>query len=338
MKVTIVSFVFVFFVSMVPFTLADDEPYVLSHFSAKGVITENNPFGGAVFWTIVDGDVGTIVTTSINGLAVIRVDMTQSDSCEELPNTVCLDSTITNTKNTIFTKPGDTAKIVFEMPHKQKISILSGELATLELELDLEKMRIKEVTQIVEEEVLEIEKESDEIQQKFDELQQAAWSKLEEALELIEDPQIQQALSKSNEEFANLDNPYELIDQRDKEWTNTPQDEMTPLMGTLLGSKVSEFLREIMMLDQQKPTDFVYEEIFLTNSYGANVAQTGRTSDYKQWDEQWWILAKRNGVEFESGFDESAGVESLTMSVRISDDSGRFMGVMKFVINAEQVS
>jgi len=113
---------------------------------------------------------------------------------------------------------------------------------------------------------------------------------------------------------------------------------MTPLMGTLLGSKVSEFLREIMITDQQKPTDFVYEEIFLTNSYGANVAQTGKTSDYKQWDEQWWILAKRNGVEFESGFDESAGVESLSMSVRIADDSGRFMGVMKFVINAEHAS
>jgi len=31
-------------------------------------------------------------------------------------------------------------------------------------------------------------------------------------------------------------------------------------------------------------------------------------------------------------------VESLSMSVRIADDSGRFMGVMKFVINAEQAS
>ena len=284
-----------------------------------------------MFWTIVDGEVGTIVTSSINGLTVIRMDMTQSDSCEELPNTVCLDATITNTKNTLFTEGGVTAKMIFEMPHKQKISILSGELATLELELELEKMRVKEVTKIVEEEVQEVQEESNE-------LQQEAWSKLQDALELTKNEQIQQALSKSNEEFSNLDNPYELIDQRDEEWTNTPQEEMTPLMGTLLGSKGSEFLREVMLLDQQKPTDFVYEEIILTNSFGANVAQTGRTSDYKQWDEQWWILAKRNGVEFESGFDESAGVESLSMSVRISDDSGRFMGVMKFVINAEQAS
>ena len=92
---------------------------------------------------------------------------------------------------------------------------------------------------------------------------------------------------------------------------------------------------KIMLEDQQKPTDFVYEEIILTNSYGANVAITARTSDYKQWDEQWWIMAKRNGVDFETGFDDSAGVDSLAMSVRITDDKGRFMGVMKFVINAE---
>ena len=101
-----------------------------------------------------------LLQASINGLAVIRVDMTQSDSCEELPNTVCLDSTITNTKNTLFTEVGDTAKFVFEMPHKQKITILSGELATLELEIDLEKMRVKEVTKIVEEEVQEVQRKN----------------------------------------------------------------------------------------------------------------------------------------------------------------------------------
>lgn len=332
MKIFLASFFLIFSVSVIPFTLADEEPYVLSHFSAKGVITENNPFGGAVFWTIVDGEVGTIVTSSINGLTVIRMDMTQSDSCEELSNTVCLDASITSTKNTLFTEEGVTAKIIFEMPNRQKISILSGELATLDLELNLEKIRVKEVAKIVEEEIQE------EVEEESNELQQEAWSKLQDALELTKNSQIQQVLSESNSEFANFDEPYDIIDQRDAEWTSTPEDEMTPLMGTLLGSKVSEFLREIMITDQQKPTDFVYEEIFLTNSYGANVAQTGKTSDYKQWDEQWWILAKRNGVEFESGFDESAGVESLSMSVRIADDSGRFMGVMKFVINAEQAS
>lgn len=332
MKIFLASFFLIFSVSVIPFTLADEEPYVLSHFSAKGVITENNPFGGAVFWTIVDGEDGTIVTSSINGLTVIRMHMKQSDSCEELSNTVCLDATITSTKNTLFTEEGVTAKIIFEMPNRQKISILSGELATLELELDLEKMRVKEVTKIVEDEVQE------EVQEESNVLQREAWSKLQDALELTKNSQIQQVLSESNSEFANLDDPYDLIDQRDAEWTSTTEEEMTPLMGTLLGSKVSEFLREVMIADQQKPTDFVYEEIILTNSYGANVAQTGKTSDYKQWDEQWWILAKRNGVEFESGFDESAGIQSLSMSVRIADDSGRFLGVMKFVINVEKAS
>ena len=326
MKFLIASLSILIFISVIPFSFAENQPYVLSHFSAKGVVSENNPFGGIVFWTIVDGQSGTVVTSSINGLTVIRLDMTQSDGCEELANIVCLDATITNTKNTLFTKKGDTSKMVFEMPNKQSISILSGELATLEMELDIKKIKVKEVTEIIEEEIEETS---------VDELQTEAWSKLEEALVLTKDPQIQQILSESNEEFDSLEEPYLVIEQRNEEWISAGDDEGTPIMGTIMGNKVSEFLRDVMLEDQLKQTDFVYEEIILTNSYGANVAQTGKTSDYKQWDEQWWVLAKRNGVNFESGFDESAGVESLSMSVRISDDDGRFLGAMKFVINAE---
>jgi len=329
MKFLVVSLCALIVLSVVPFSFAENQPYVLSHFSAKGVVTENNPFGGIVFWTIVDGQTGTIVTSSINGLTVIRLDMTQSDTCEELVNTVCLDATITDTKNTLFTKKGDTARMVFEMPNKQSISILSGELATLEMELDIKKIKVKEVTKIIEEEIEETSE---------DRLLKEAWSKLQEALVLTKDPQIQQILSDSNEEFDSLEEPFLVIEQRNEEWISTGDDKGTPIMGTIMGNKVSEFLRDVMLEDQQKPIDFVYEEIFLTNSYGANVAQTGKTSDYKQWDEQWWVLAKRNGVNFQSGFDESAGVESLAMSVRISDEDGRFLGVMKFVINAEDVS
>jgi len=331
MKVLLTSVIAIIFVSIIPFSFAEDEPYVLSHFSTKGVVAENNPFGGIVFWTIVDGDSGTVVTSSDLGLTIFRLSMTQSDSCEEEPNTVCLDATITSIKNSRLdlTDVGDTAKIVFEMPDRQTITMQSGEIASLEIELEIKKMRIKQVKDIVEEEIQE---------QEPSELEQEAWSKLQEALELINDSQIQQIITESNDEFAAMDDPYALIDQRDDDWLATDEEEMNPFMGTLLGSKVSEFLREVMLQDQQKPTDFVYEEIILTNSYGANVAITDKTSDYKQWDEQWWILAKRNGVYFETGFDQSAGVDSLAMSVRIADSDGRFLGVMKFVINTESAA
>jgi len=310
-------------------SFAENEPYVLSHFSAKGTITENNPFGGLVFWTLVSGDQGTLVTSSPSGVTVFRLDMKQSDSCPELPNTVCLDSTVKSIKNSQFgfVKVGDQAKMVFEMPEKQTITMLSGELATLEIQLDISKMRIKDVEKIVEKNIEEEEE---------DFLKQEVWSKLQEALELTKDSEIQKALKDSNEAFGIFDVPFALIDERNDEWILAEDDEVTPFMETILGNKASELLRKVMNEDKMKPTDFVYEEIILTNAYGANVAQTGKTTDYKQWDEQWWIFAKQRGVNFESGFDESAGVQSLDMSVRISDENGRFLGVMKFVINNEK--
>ena len=309
-------------------SFAQNEPYVLSHFSAKGTVTENNPFGGIVFWTIVNGEEGTIVTSFEDGIRVIRLAMEQSDSCPDLPDTVCLDAIVTSAKNTLLTKVADDAKIVFEMPHKQTITILSGELETLEIVVNLEKIKVKDVEKIIEQDVQN---------QSQQELTQEAFSKLQDALVLTKHPDIQQTLKDSNNEFGELADPYALVDERDDEWVSS-DDQLTPFMGTLLGNKASELLREIMNEDKAQTKDYVYEEIILTNVYGANVALTAKTTDYKQWDEQWWQLAKDTGVNFETGYDESAGVESLDMSVRISDDDGRFMGVMKFVINAEKVT
>ena len=90
-----------------------------------------------------------------------------------------------------------------------------------------------------------------------------------------------------------------------------------------------------MQRDSQRETKYVYKEIILTNAYGANVAQTGPTTDYKQWDEQWWQLAKQKAIHFQSGFDESAGVQSFDISIRITGEDGVFLGVMKFVVNLE---
>ncbi len=309
---------------------AENEPYVLSHFSVKGTITENNPFGGAVFWTLISGDQGTIVTSSHTGVTVLRLDMKQSDSCPELTNIVCLDSTIKSIKNSKFgfVEVGDQVKIVFEMPKKQTITMQSGKLAELVIELDISKMRVKDVEKIVEKNIKE---------DKLDALKQESLSKIREALELIYDSEIQDALKDSNEEFAALDEPFALIDERNDEWILAEDDEVTPFMGTILGNKASTLLQKALNEDKMKPTDFVYEEIILTNAYGANVAQTGKTTDYKQWDESWWMIAKLDGASVESGFDESAGVQSLDISFRIQDENGRFLGVAKFVINTEKL-
>ena len=311
-------------------SFAENEPYVLSHFSTKGKITENNPFRNLVLWTLISGDQGTIVISSQNGIIVFRLDVKQSDSCPELVNTVCIDSTITSVKNSQFgfVQVGDQANMVFEMPNKQTITMQSGNLESLVVEIDISKTWVKDVEEIIKE-IIEDDK--------IDSLKREASSKLYDALELTKDSVIQKALKDSNEEFAALDDPFALIDERNNEWILAEDDEITPFMETILENKASEFLQKIMNEDKMKPTDFVYNEIILTNAYGANIAQTGKTTDYEQWDETWWVVAKLEGVSIVSGFDESIDAESLDMSVRIFDDDGRFLGVMKFVINVEKL-
>ncbi len=302
------------------------ELYSLSHFSVKGTVSESGLLAGKKMWTIIDGNEGTLVRGSPDGIHIYRLDVKPYHTCYDDAKVICLDVTITGGKNMQFAKIGDTAVLVFNMPQTQKISIMSGELETLGIDLDIEKFHFRTVEEIVEEHKQNVE---------IDNLKQETIIKLEEALQLIAEPSIIQTLVESNAEFDAMDDPYEVIDQRNDEWVEAGK-EVTPFMGSLLGNKVSEILRNVILED--KENNFPYVEIFLTNSYGANVAQSGKTSDYKQWDEQWWIQSKQNGVNFDTGYDESAGVNALDMSVRITDDSGKFLGIMKFVINIESLS
>ena len=162
-------------------------------------------------------------------------------------------------------------------------------------------------------------------------------SKLDELKELGNDLQIQQLLIDSNQEFANIDNVSLLIDERDNDWTSVDKDEVTPFMAELINNDVSEQLRKIISEDKKEGKDFVYEEIFITNAYGVNVAQSGKTTDYKQYDELWWNMALQTGFSYLSGYDESAGVNSLDISMRIDGKNGELLGIIKSVINIESL-
>ena len=81
--------------------------------------------------------------------------------------------------------------------------------------------------------------------------------------------------------------------------------------------------------------DEAVAEIFFTDRHGFNVAASGRTSDFVQSDEAWWQAAWGHGIEVgDAGYDESAGVWSIDMSVRMEHEAqGRPVGVMKNVID-----
>lgn len=82
-----------------------------------------------------------------------------------------------------------------------------------------------------------------------------------------------------------------------------------------------------------------FAEIFFTDSNGFNVGLTNPTSDFVQSDEDWWQEAWSDFLSIgEIGYDDSAGVWSVDISVRLDDPAtGELLGVMKTVLAIDSV-
>ena len=148
-------------------------------------------------------------------------------------------------------------------------------------------------------------------------------------------------LIRSNEEFSRLENIRDFIYARNKEWTSVSKETITPFMQDLIDNWLSKELRRGLELKDFYKSKFGYRlfgEIFVTNIYGANIAQTQKTTDYYQADELWWRQARKFGLYIgDVEYDKSAGVYSTDIAVRIDDEKGNFMGVIKAISNIEDM-
>jgi len=199
---------------------------------------------------------------------------------------------------------------------------------------DLEFINI--IQYFVENEIITVPPSDDRIIENLQIFQSELNEKIQQSQALRNNAQIQQAIKESNKEFLENPNFNSLIENRESEWVSTGKNQITPLMYDLMKNDAAKILQAIVEQDQKSDSLFTYAEIFVTNSYGVNVAMTGKTSDYIQNDEVWWIEAQQNGFYLEEGvFDESAGVYASDIALKIVDDEGNFIGVMKAVINVE---
>ncbi len=150
------------------------------------------------------------------------------------------------------------------------------------------------------------------------------------------------AFISSNENFDEMDDVQKYIIQKDSEWTTAPKEMITPFMQELLNNELSEEIRgefELKEFYEQKYGYPVFAEVFVTNKYGANIGQTQKTSDYYQADEEWWQRAKEDGLYVSKvDFDKSSNVYSMDICVRIDDEEGKFLGVIKTVLNIEELT
>jgi len=141
---------------------------------------------------------------------------------------------------------------------------------------------------------------------------------------------VQKTLLESNQEFDNLSDIQGYIDQQDDAWVSTPYETITPFMQSLISNELAGDLKKNFVEKINPRTGHsVFAELFLTNQYGANVAQSGKTTDYRQDDEDWWQEAKANGISIgKTEYDESAKTDIVSIGIKITDEDGNFAGVM----------
>jgi len=169
-------------------------------------------------------------------------------------------------------------------------------------------------------------------------IDRAIYSRIEEFQIYSESSEVQEIVKESNEEFEKLDDIQSYINQKDKEWTSAPKGTVTAFMQKLLSNESSKELKRRLKFYEEKYGYRVFGEVFITNKYGANVAQTGKTTDYYQTDEQWWQMTKEDGLYVaDVEYDRSANVYSTDIGIRINDENGNFIGVIKAVLNIEGI-
>ncbi|MCF7972546.1 MAG: response regulator [Phycisphaerae bacterium] len=169
-------------------------------------------------------------------------------------------------------------------------------------------------------------------------IDKSIYTRIESMQEYASDLAVQQYISASNQAFDRHDNIEAAILEEDASWISTAKDEVTPFMQTLIGNERSGQLRHKLAFYQEKYGYQVFGEAFLTNKYGANIIQTGKTTDYFQADEDWWQKAKTDGLYVsDADYDNSSGVYSVDICLRLDDENGQFLGVLKSVSNIEDI-
>ncbi len=85
-----------------------------------------------------------------------------------------------------------------------------------------------------------------------------------------------------------------------------------------------------------------FSEIFITDKFGLNVAQTNKTSDFYQADEKWWVDSFNDGRGKEHHglieFDESAQAEAISLYIPIIDPATEeAVGIAKAVVSIASI-
>ncbi len=163
--------------------------------------------------------------------------------------------------------------------------------------------------------------------------------KIDDLIDFSKTEVVQKAILESNLEFGELEDIQDYITQQEDEWRSVPVESITPFMQSLISNELSEDIRK-NFVDKINPKTghSAFAELFVTNEYGANIGQSGKTTEYRQDDEDWWQKAKVNGISIgKTEYDESAKADIIPIGIRITDEDGNFVGVLKAAVSVSSI-
>ncbi len=160
----------------------------------------------------------------------------------------------------------------------------------------------------------------------YEEVEQVLEKKMEFVEKLAEEPLIIKAGRENN--HTNLEIRSAEILRLDDKWKET--EGLDDFIKSFITNECAQLLVDFQEANEGFP------EIFVTDEKGLIVAETNRTSDYYQADEDWWFEAydEGRGKSFhgEIEYDESARTEAISLYVPVMDTETKgAIGVMKAI-------
>ncbi|HUH61302.1 MAG TPA: DUF333 domain-containing protein [Candidatus Eisenbacteria bacterium] len=116
---------------------------LLFKLSTKGLISNSSGIApGTVVWTVLNGNNAVFIFHGVNGLEVFRLNTTSDPVCNNAQAQICLDTTVTQTKDPDhIATVGTQAKVnIHPIENLETVGFLSGPFQNMIIQIDLTKI------------------------------------------------------------------------------------------------------------------------------------------------------------------------------------------------------
>ena len=113
-----------------PYSFAQIQEPKTDRFYEKGMADQSGPFADQYVRILGDNEKATIIRDTKNGMAVVRMTVSASSSCDNMVHRICLNGVVSDVKNTGSPHIGDMLRLIVDTSgKKQSMSFLTGKLA-----------------------------------------------------------------------------------------------------------------------------------------------------------------------------------------------------------------